>query len=118
MSLFDRIKELCKSRDITLQELAEKTNMSTNSLYKWRKSIPSADKLKKVADYFGVSIDYLMGSDVSETQKLNSEEDKLVVMFRKNTADMSDEEKQEFNESLDKLMSVAKDLFERDKKKK
>jgi len=118
MGLFDRIKELCKKRGITLQDLAEKTDMSINSLYKWRTSTPSVDKLKKVADYFDVSIDYLMGRDTSEMQKLDPEEDKLVVMFRKNTADMDDEEKQEFNESLDKLMSVAKDLFERDKKKK
>lgn len=50
-------------------------------------------------------------------QHLDPEEDELLVMFRKNTAGMNDDEKREFNESLDKLMSVAKDLFERDKKK-
>lgn len=118
MELFDRVKEQAKKRGMTLQTLAERTDLSINSLYGWKNSMPSADKLKKVADYLGVSVDYLMGRDTSEMQKLDPEEDKLVVMFRKNTADMDDEEKQEFNESLDKLMSVAKDLFERDKKKK
>lgn len=116
MTFFDRIKELCKKRGITLQNLAENTNMSINALYKWKTSTPSAEKLKIIADYFDVSIDYLMGRDTTELQKLEPEEDKLVVMFRKNTTGMSTEEKEEFNESLDKLMSVAKDLFARDKK--
>ena len=118
MELFDRVKKQAKKRGITLQTLAERTDLSINSLYGWKNSMPSADKLKKVADYLGVSVDYLMGRDTSEMQKLDPEEDKLVVMFRKNTIDMNDEEKKEFNESLDKLMSVARDLFERDKKKK
>lgn len=116
MTAFDRIKELCKKRGMTLQELAEKNDMSINALYKWRKSMPSADKLKKVADYLGVSVDYLLSGE-DKTSKLDPAEDKIVTMFRKNTAGMTEEEKEEFNESMDKLMSVAKDLFERDKKK-
>ena len=117
MELFDRVKEQAKKRGITLQTLAEQTDLSVNSIYGWKTSMPSADKLKKVADYLDVSVDYLLGRDTKDTQKLNPEEDDLIVMFRKNTAGMNDDEKKEFNESLDKLMSVAKNLFERDKKK-
>ena len=118
MELFDRIKEQCKKRGITLQMLAERTNLSINSLYGWKTSVPSADKLKRVADYLGVTTDYLLGGDESKKIELEPEEDELIVMFRKNTSDMDDDEKKEFNESLDKLMSFARDLFERDKKKK
>lgn len=63
MTVFERVKKLCKDRGITLQTLAEKTNMSINSLYKWKTSNPSIDKLEIVADYFGVSTDYLLGRE-------------------------------------------------------
>lgn len=118
MDIFDTIKDLSYKRGKNVKQVALELGFSENIFYSWKRKAPTADKLKKVADYFGVSTDYLLGVDDSKKVELDPEEDKLVVMFRKNTADMDDEEKQEFNESLDKLMSVAKDLFERDKKKK
>ncbi|MGJ0740997.1 helix-turn-helix domain-containing protein, partial [Enterococcus casseliflavus] len=118
MTLFDRIKELAKKRDKSLKEVALEIGFSENLFYQWKKTVPTADKLQKVAKYFGVSTDYLLGENDSKKVELEPEEDELIVMFRKNTADMDSEEKKEFNESLDKLMSVARDLFERDKKKK
>lgn len=63
MTLFERVKELCQQRGVTLQTLAEKTNLSVNSLYKWKTSMPSADKLEVVANYFDVSTDYLLGRE-------------------------------------------------------
>ncbi|QCJ57722.1 helix-turn-helix domain-containing protein [Enterococcus mundtii] len=118
MTLFDRIKELSKKRGKNLKQVALELGYGENLFYTWKRSTPNADKLQDVADYFGVSVDYLLGRDNVEMKKLNPEEDDLIVMFRKNTSDMDDDEKKEFNESLDKLMSVARDLFERDKKKK
>lgn len=118
MTLFDRIKTLAAQRDKTVKDVARELGFGENMMYYWKKKTPSTEKLQAVADYFDVSVDYLLGREDSNKVTLDPEEDKLVVMFRKNTADMDDEEKQEFNESLDKLMSVAKDLFERDKKKR
>lgn len=118
MTLFDRLKELSKKRGKNLKQVALELGYGENIFYTWKKSAPNADKLQEVADYFHVTTDYLLGRDDSKKIELDPEEDKLVVMFRKNTIDMNDEEKKEFNESLDKLMSVARDLFERDKKKK
>lgn len=118
MTLFDRLKELSKKRGKNLKQVALELGYGENIFYTWKKSAPNADKLQEVADYFHVTTDYLLGRDDSKKIELDPEEDKLVVMFRKNTIDMDDEEKKEFNESLDKLMSVARDLFERDKKKK
>lgn len=118
MTLFDRLKELSKKRGKNLKQVALELGYGENLFYTWKKSTPNADKLKEVADYFNVTTDYLLGRDNSKKVELDPEEDELIVMFRKNTADMDSEEKKEFNESLDKLMSVARDLFERDKKKK
>jgi transcriptional regulator with XRE-family HTH domain len=37
-------------------------------MQKWKKVSPSVDKLQKVADYFGVSMDFLLGRDVLSVQ--------------------------------------------------
>lgn len=61
MSTFERVKMLADKRKISIVELEEKLNFSKNSLYAWKKSKPSIDKLNAVADYFNVSTDYLLG---------------------------------------------------------
>lgn len=60
-STFERIKELAKSRGITLGALEEKLGLSRNSIYTIKNKKPSAERLQLIADYFNVSTDYLLG---------------------------------------------------------
>ncbi|WP_376740238.1 helix-turn-helix domain-containing protein [Listeria innocua] len=60
MTTFERVKELCKKRGITVSRLEEEVGFGKNSIYSWKKNNPSSDKLQKVADYFNVSTDYLL----------------------------------------------------------
>lgn len=59
--LLERIKDLCKSRSMTVTNLEDKLDLPNNTIYQWKKRIPNTERLQKVADYFGVSIDYLLG---------------------------------------------------------
>ncbi|WP_422389725.1 helix-turn-helix domain-containing protein [Candidatus Enterococcus clewellii] len=59
--LFDRVKELAKKRDKSLKDVALELGFSENALYKWQSQSPKAETLQKVADYFDVSTDYLLG---------------------------------------------------------
>lgn len=61
MTTFDIIKSLAEEQKISVVELEEKLDFSRNSLYAWKRSKPSVDKLQAVADYFHVSTDYLLG---------------------------------------------------------
>lgn len=61
MTTFDRVKKLCEEQKISIVELEEKVGFGRNSMYSWKKNKPSAEKLERVADYFGVSVDYLLG---------------------------------------------------------
>ncbi|SCL87903.1 helix-turn-helix domain-containing protein [Sporanaerobacter sp. PP17-6a] len=61
MNLLDRIKELCLEKKISQRKLESNLGLSNGATSKWGKSSPSADVLEKVADYFGVSTDYLLG---------------------------------------------------------
>lgn len=79
MTTFERVKMLADKRKISIVELEEKLNFSKNSLYAWKKSKPSIDKLNAVADYFNVSTDYLLGRTDDPNIGVASEKRKLTV---------------------------------------
>ncbi|MEI3596870.1 helix-turn-helix transcriptional regulator [Oceanobacillus sp. SE10311] len=61
MNAFDRLKNLCDEQGISVNTLEERLEIGRNSLYSWKKNIPKGTNLIKVADYFDVSTDYLLG---------------------------------------------------------
>ena len=58
-----RIRELRKERNLTMKRLGEAIGVaeSTISLYENGKRQPDNDTLQKLADYFNVSVDYILG---------------------------------------------------------
>lgn len=58
--LFKRVKELCKEKGISIYRLEKDLGFPGASICKWENSVPGADKLKKVADYFNVPIEYFL----------------------------------------------------------
>ncbi|WP_312499683.1 helix-turn-helix transcriptional regulator [Enterococcus sp.] len=78
MSTFERVKFLADKEKISVVELEEKLDFSRNSLYAWKKSKPSVDKLKKVAEYFNVSTDYLLGR--TDIPRVNKEASKKLTV--------------------------------------
>ncbi|WP_171336613.1 helix-turn-helix domain-containing protein [Enterococcus cecorum] len=61
MSVLYKIKDLANEKGVSLSELERSIGISNGSISKWEKSSPKADTLQKVADYFNVSVDYLLG---------------------------------------------------------
>src|SRR5690625_3771065 len=61
MNAFDRLKILCDKQGISINTLEKRLEIGRNSLYSWKKNIPKGTNLIKVADYFDVSTDYLLG---------------------------------------------------------
>lgn len=59
----DRLKSLRETRGISQKELAEGLNVSDVmvSMYEQDKKKPSLDTIAKMADYFNVTVDYLLG---------------------------------------------------------
>lgn len=77
--LFERIKELCKKRGISISELENRIGFGKNSIYKWKTQSPKAETLQKVADYFHVSTDYLLGRTDDPNAGVAPEKRKLTV---------------------------------------
>ena len=63
--LTEKIKELCKAHGISVPKLEDTLGFGAGTISKWKTSSPSADKIKKVAEYFHVSTDYLLNVDSS-----------------------------------------------------
>lgn len=61
MSIKSRIKDLANEHHISIAELERKLDFANGSVTKWDKQSPSAERLQKVADYFDVTTDYLLG---------------------------------------------------------
>ena len=60
-SLFEKIKELCQMRGISINSLEETLGYSRNTIYSMKSKKPNAERLQEIADYFHVSTDYLLG---------------------------------------------------------
>lgn len=70
--MFDRIKYLAEKQKISLTELSEHFGWSSKAIYGWKNSTPSVDKVKLVADYFGVTVDYLLDGEEKELELRNA----------------------------------------------
>lgn len=71
MDLKERIKELCKLKNISMNALEAELGFAKGYLSKLGSggSTPNTNKIQRIADYFGVTIDYLMtGEERSENQ--------------------------------------------------
>lgn len=73
---YDRIFEIMKEKELTAYRVSKDTGISQASLADWRKgrSKPKIDKLKKLSEYFGVSIQYLTGESdqIDDTQQMQA----------------------------------------------
>lgn len=58
--MFENIIKLCKERGITVTVLEKELGFGNCTISKWKNVSPSINKVKKVAEYFGVSIEDLL----------------------------------------------------------
>ncbi len=94
----EKFAELIKENHLTKAEVAAETGIPLQTICNWlsRGSQPSADRVAKLADYFEVSTDYLLGRSnelgIIETDaNLSQDEEELLILFRK----MAEKEKYE-----------------------
>ena len=120
MTIFDRVKRLCDQRKISISQLEDNLEIGNGSAYKWKKHDPTLKMLKKVSEYFSVSVDYLLGSEnieydskthtwdyalniskkdqaIIEKVMLDSDLSKRLIAYAEKLAEILDEEEIEIN---------------------
>ena len=83
--LSQKLKELRRVHDISQAALAEILDVTQQSVGRWEKDIayPSIKTLKQLANYFNVSIDFLLDNEPQTTATLSADEFKLLAEFKK-----------------------------------
>lgn len=123
MQLLDKIKQLCREKKITLAELERKLSFSNGSMSRWNERTPSVDRVKKVADYFDVSTDYLLGrTEKRRYYDLTEKEKKDIAIQAENLLEgldsqaetnyygepLDDEDKQKLHDAIELALSLTK----------
>lgn len=62
----ERIKELCRIKGVSMNKLEEILGFGKGYISKLGESTPNTAKIKKIADYFNVSVEYLMTGEEKE----------------------------------------------------
>ena len=78
--MYEIFAELLKKHNVTRYQVSKATGVPQSSLSDWSKgkSKPKYDNMKKNADYFGVSVDYLLGNEEKPAATEASELDALL----------------------------------------
>lgn len=101
MRINDTLKKLRNAKNLSQNDMAEILDVSLSSYQKYERDknsiTPSLDVLMRIADFYNVTIDYLIGRETGEPETI----DKLVGEFN-----MSALEK----EILDNYLSLPKDM--------
>lgn len=96
MSTYEIIRSLCKEHDIAMTALERELGFGRGSIGKMKNGGTSAERLRKIADYFNVSIEYLMtNTNNPDTMKLvlNTKDENDIAKRLENT--LSDLDSQE-----------------------
>ncbi|WP_058301725.1 helix-turn-helix domain-containing protein [Gorillibacterium timonense] len=80
--MLEVIQSLCKDRGISIFKLEKELGFGNGTIYKWEKSSPAVEKLKKVADFFGVTVDYiLVTGSIKKMPRILKSVDQLIYEF-------------------------------------
>ncbi|KZK04920.1 XRE family transcriptional regulator [Lactococcus cremoris] len=112
---YEKLQELSKKTGKSFAVIERDLGLPKNSMYNYKKSNPTSERLNQLAKYFNVSADYLLGGDDKKRdENLTEQENDLVRAFRIESEDMTEEEQAQFNKSLKDMMKIAKDLLNDD----
>ena len=79
--MYERFEQLLQKRGVTPYKVSKETGVTQTSLSNWKsgRNTPSAKTLQKLADYFGVAVGYLMGTEEEEPNATDKENNPIVL---------------------------------------
>lgn len=77
--MYEIFEQLLQKYNVTAYKVGKETGIPGSTFSAWKAGIsnPKPDKLKKIADYFGVTVDYLMGNNLNNATSTGFTEDEL-----------------------------------------
>lgn len=117
--MYEIFEKLLREHGVTAYKVAKETGIGTATLSNWKngKYTPKQDKMQKIADFFGVTVDYLMtGKDTAASEvsisnsnsgvdDLTDEEKELIILYRK-TGDIPEEEAEALRKQFESTIDI------------
>lgn len=85
--LLEKVKALCIESKTNISEVERDCGLANATIRRWEFASPNVNSLAKVADHFGVSVDYLLGRGVHTLSSAAME-------YAKQFDELSEEKKQ------------------------
>lgn len=103
--MYEIFLKLLDEKGVTAYKVGKETGIASSTFTDWKngRSVPKQEKLQKIADYFGVSLDYLMTGKEPNVDYLYSDEnaDLLIEITQKMKNDSA------FADRLARYMSLS-----------
>lgn len=125
--MYEIFQKLLKEHGVTAYRVAKETGVTTATLTSWKqgKYTPKPEKMQKIADYFGVSLTYLMtGKEETEKEpKLKPKDQKDINEILANTEQLLKQDGLMFDgnpaspEAIESILSAMQIGMEMAKKK-
>lgn len=100
--MYDIFERLLKERGCKAADVAKATGIHPSTFSDWKKgkSVPKQDKMLKIAEFFGVSVEYLAtGKDMEEDIVIPDKNNRFSIHFRDGKT-MSDKDKELLKEQI------------------
>lgn len=76
--MYSNFEKILKQKKLSSYKVAKEAGVTQTSLSNWKngKSVPSTTTLQKIADYLGVTVDYLMNGEEIDKKVLNEKDER------------------------------------------
>lgn len=126
--MYEIFEQLLQKYGVSAYKVAKETGVTQSTLSDWKRgrSTPKSENMKKLADYFGVSIDYLMTGKEETSNKepqLNSKDERDIKNILANTEQLLKQDGLMFDgdpaspEAIESILSAMQIGMEMAKKK-
>jgi transcriptional regulator with XRE-family HTH domain len=125
MMFFKKIEKLCLNKGITVTDLVLSIGLSGSNVTYWKNgSIPRGKTLKKIADYFDISIDSLVSNESSldkinlvmeELASYSAADNKQISIDMEAIKKLSEESQNELFNLIEKTVAKMREAEEKEK---
>lgn len=116
MDLKERVRGLCKRKRVTAQQAEIDLGLAKGYISKLNISTPNAINMQKMAEYFNVTLEYLLTG--SETEEAPTRPDEREISFDDFTYAMHNETKNLPQDKKDMLLQMARFMAKEEEEKK
>lgn len=111
--MYEIFEQLLQKHGVTTYKVSKETGIAQSVFSSWKNgiSVPKGDKLQKIAEFFGITLDYLMTGKDEPNKKENpyeakdDTERKLLILCRK-AGDVPKEEKEAIVKNFEATMDM------------